>query len=218
MTETESERVDTDGEMDTGRVLALSDGVFAIAATLLVLELQLPEGTKAEEVPDRLRELAPVFLGYVLSYVLIGLLWLGHHQQFRNFRKISGRIARMNLLFLGLVSMLPFVTSLLLYDDAAIAVQLYAATITVIFLLEALMGVIAHRLGHHADPVVGRSLAYRALSAAAVFAASIPVAAIGERGPAVAEYCWVLIIPARGVLNLARRRAAGRRGEREHAA
>src|SRR5882762_5720200 len=114
MTEIEGdERAEPAGEMDTGRVLALSDGVFAIAATLLVLDLRLPEGLDPKELPHKLHELLPAFGGYALSYVLIGLLWLGHHRQFRNFKQITTRVARLNLLFLGSVSVLPFVTSLL---------------------------------------------------------------------------------------------------------
>src|SRR2546430_12215238 len=109
MTETEGdERAVPAGEMDTGRVLALSDGVFAIAATLLVLDLRLPEGVTVEELPTRLHELLPAVGGYALSYVLIGLIWLGHHKQFRNFSQISSRLARINLLFLGSGSLLPF--------------------------------------------------------------------------------------------------------------
>src|SRR5262245_35525021 len=120
------------GEMDTGRVLALSDGVFAIAATLLVLDPRLPERCDPHELAGKLHELLPAFGGYALSYLLIGLLWLGHHRQFRNFSKISDRVAKVNLLFLGSVSVLPFVTSLLRYDEP-IATQLYAGTVAVIF-------------------------------------------------------------------------------------
>jgi uncharacterized membrane protein len=211
MTEIEGdERAASAGEMDTGRVLALSDGVFAIAATLLVLDLRLPDGLTAEEVPTRLHELLPAFGGYALGYVLIGLLWLGHHRQFRNFRRISVRLARLNLLFLGSVSVLPFVTTLLHYD-IAIAVQLYAGTIALIFLLEALMGLVAEHRGHHADPLAGRALTYRATAMAVVFLLSIPVAGAGADGPALAKYFWLLAIPVRLVLHLTRR-PRGRRG------
>src|SRR5262249_2688631 len=94
------ERPGAGREMDEGRVLALSDGVFAIAATLLVLDLRVPDGLRPAELPDRLHELLPSVGGYALSYLLIGLLWLGHHRQFRSFRRIGSRVARLNLLFL----------------------------------------------------------------------------------------------------------------------
>lgn len=200
------------GEMDTGRVLALSDGVFAIAATLLVLDLRLPEQFDSKELPDKLHELLPAFGGYALSYLLIGLLWLGHHRQFRNFSKISSRVARLNLLFLGFVSVLPFITSLLRYDEP-IAVQLYAGTVAVIFLLEAAMARLSMSRGHHTDPAAGRSLIARTLAMAAVFVISIPLALIPEQGPAIAKYAWLALIPARLVVRL----VLGREREREHA-
>jgi uncharacterized membrane protein len=186
------------GEMDTGRVLALSDGVFAIAATLLVLDLRLPDGVDSADLQSRLRELLPAFGGYALSYVLIGLLWLGHHRQFRGFTRISIRVGRLNLLFLGSVSVLPFVTSLLRYD-AAIAAQLYAFTIMVIFSLEVAMSRAAANRGHHRDPGYARLFSVRTLSTAAVFAVSIPLALIPGHGPAIAKYCWLLVIPVRFV-------------------
>jgi TMEM175 potassium channel family protein len=206
------ERAEPGGEMDTGRVLALSDGVFAIAATLLVLDLRLPEGLAPKELPHQLHELLPVFGGYALSYVLIGLLWLGHHRLFRSFTKISTRVARLNLLFLGSVSVLPFVTSLLSRYDEPIAVQLYAGTIAVIFLLEAAMGLVSQQRGH-ADRVTGFPLTLRTLAMAAIFVSSIPLAQIPEHGPAVAKYSWLALIPVRWTVNLMirrRRRDAGR--------
>ena len=203
MTTEGDEQVSAVGEMDAGRVLALSDGVFAIAATLLVLELRLPEGVEAAELPHRLHELLPEFGGYALSYVLIGLLWLGHHRLFRNFTQISVRVARLNLLFLGSVSVLPFVTSLLRYD-APIAAQAYAGLITVIFLLDVAMAVVAGHRGHVADQAAGRMSVERALLAAAVFAVSIPIAQIPTYGPDLAKYSWILLVPVRLVHRLVR--------------
>lgn len=193
-----------DGEMDTGRVLALSDGVFAIAATLLVLDLRLPEGLADQDLPGKLHELIPSVGAYGLSYLLIGLFWLGHHKEFRRYRKISSRLARVNLMFLGCVSVLPFVTSLLRYD-VAIAVQLYAATIAVIFVLEAVMARIAVHRGHHVNPAAARSSAIGALVTASIFAVSIGIAAIPNGGESWAKYFWLLLIPARWVMHLVRK-------------
>src|SRR6266540_1673958 len=135
MTEIEGdERATAAGEMDSGRVLALSDGVFAIAATLLVLDLRLPENFSEHELPDKLHELLPAMGGFALSYVIIGAVWLSHHRLFKNFTGISTRVARVNLLFLGSVSVLPFVTSLVRYDEP-IAAQLYAGVVALIFIV-----------------------------------------------------------------------------------
>jgi uncharacterized membrane protein len=68
-----------------GRILALSDGVFAIALTLLVLNIEvpeIPENLVAEELPGELLDLWPKFLSYVLSFVVIGFYWMAHHSIF----------------------------------------------------------------------------------------------------------------------------------------
>lgn len=202
MTETEGdERAKFAGEMDTGRVLALSDGVFAIAATLLVLELRLPEGFDPKELPAKLHELLPAFGGYALSYVIIGLVWLSHHRLFRNFTTVSTRVARVNLLFLGTVSVLPFVTSLVRYDEP-LAAQLYASTIAAIFLLEAAMNVVALHQGHCVDRTVGHRFSVFAVVPALIFLCSVPLAAIPEQGPTIAKYSWLAMVPARWVVRL----------------
>jgi uncharacterized membrane protein len=197
MTEIEGdERATTTGDMDTGRVLALSDGVFAIAATLLVLDLRLPEGLESAALPAALHDLLPAFGGYGLSYVLIGMLWMSHHRQFRGFTRISTLVGRLNLLFLGSVSVLPFTTSLLRYD-VAIAVALYALNIVVIFLIEMAMTLVALRLGHHIDPAPVRRRLISTLIGVTLFAISIPLAWIPGSGPALAKYFWLLLFPAR---------------------
>jgi len=170
--------------------------VFAIAATLLVLDLRLPENFSEHELPDKLHELLPAMGGFALSYVIIGAVWLSHHRLFKNFTKISTRVARVNLLFLGSVSVLPFVTSLVRYDEP-IAAQLYAGDVALIFLLEAAMSGIALHRGQHADPVVGRRFPVYAVVAALVFIVSMPLAAIPEHGPTIAKYSWLAMIPAR---------------------
>jgi uncharacterized membrane protein len=199
-------------ETDTGRVLALSDGVFAIAATLLVLELRLPEGFDEPELPAKLHELLPAMGAYALSYVIIGAIWQSHHRLFKLFRTVSVRVASLNLLFLGSVSVLPFVTSLVRYD-VPIAAQFYAGVVAAIFLLEAAMsGVAMHK--RHIDPVMGRRYAVYAVVAALVFIVSMPLAAIPEHGPSIAKYTWLAMIPSRWVVRLVFSR---RQREREHA-
>jgi uncharacterized membrane protein len=197
------------GEMDAGRVLALSDGVFAIASTLLVLDLRVPEGLDPSGLREQLHHLLPAVATYTLSYLLIGLLWLGHHRQFRTFGQISTRVARLNLLLLGLVSLLPFVTSLMArYGDQRLPVQLYAATVAAVFLLEVAMGRVSRRQGNIADRATMRRLGLRALAASAVFGLSIAVAAIPEPwAPTAAKYFWLLLIPSRLLVRVLAQRA-----------
>jgi uncharacterized membrane protein len=96
----------------TTRFEAFSDGVFAIAITLLVLEITVPPGSET----DLLRALAdqwPSYLAYAVSFVTIGAVWLGHNAITAYLDHIDEDLVRLNLLLLMVVSLLPFPTHLL---------------------------------------------------------------------------------------------------------
>jgi uncharacterized membrane protein len=100
-----------DGSPGTGRVEAFSDGVFAIAITLLVLEIRVPEDTA-----HLLRELGNLwssYLAYVISFLLIGLIWANHHVMFEHIRRTDRMLLFLNTLLLMNVAFLPFVTAVL---------------------------------------------------------------------------------------------------------
>src|SRR5262245_35672041 len=92
--------------MSKGRVEAFSDGVIAILITIMVLELRVPEGGSW----DALRPLAPVFLTYVLSFVVLGMYWNNHHHLLHAADLISAGILWANLHLLFWLSLIPFVT------------------------------------------------------------------------------------------------------------
>jgi uncharacterized membrane protein len=96
----------------TSRLEAFSDGVFAIAITLLVLEISVPES----EFNDLWRGIAnqwPSYLAYATSFITIGGLWLAHHGIFRRLASADGTVMRLNILLLMLVAFLPFPTKLI---------------------------------------------------------------------------------------------------------
>lgn len=95
----------------TGRLEAFSDGVFAIAITLLVLEIGVPE-SEFEHLWRGIADQWPSYLAYVTSFVTIGALWLGHHGIFRRLASADSVVMRLNLLLLLLVAFLPFPTRL----------------------------------------------------------------------------------------------------------
>ncbi len=102
-----------------GRFEAFSDGVFAIAATLLILEIRLPAAvssasTSLEQV-RALLEIWPQYLVYAASFATIGIMWLNHHALIDNARKITHGTVIANLLLLGFVSFLPFTTEVLVH-------------------------------------------------------------------------------------------------------
>ena len=98
------------------RVEAFSDGVFAIAITLLVLEIQLPrlgENPTPQAILDGLGALWPSYVGYVVSFLTIGNAWINHHNLFRLVGRVSHGLLISNLLLLMAVGFMPFPTALL---------------------------------------------------------------------------------------------------------
>jgi uncharacterized membrane protein len=111
-------RMDTvnTGEQPAGfgknRIEALTDGIFAIALTLLVLGVEVPS-TSEELVPASqvLISLLPDFLFYILAFVVLAVLWVFHHQQFHHIQHIDRTILWLNILTLMFITMVPFSSS-----------------------------------------------------------------------------------------------------------
>jgi uncharacterized membrane protein len=93
--------------MDKGRMLAFSDGVLAIIITIMALELRPPH----EVTLEGLREVAPVFLSYVLSFVYIAIYWNNHHHMMATVEHVNGGILWANMHLLFWLSLVPFTTS-----------------------------------------------------------------------------------------------------------
>src|SRR5215212_10129506 len=104
---------------DTTRLEAFSDGVIAIAITLLVLEIRVPEGTESvDALWAALRDLWPAYLGYLISFATIGIMWANHHTIFRLITRTSHYLILTNLLFLLCLAFLPAPTALLTHTLA----------------------------------------------------------------------------------------------------
>jgi uncharacterized membrane protein len=99
------------GRWETGRIEAFSDGVFAIAITLLVLDIRVPTN-QFDNLWRAIVHQWPAYLGYVTSFLTIGGIWLAHHGVFRRLRYANNRIMQVNLLLLMAVSFLPYPTRL----------------------------------------------------------------------------------------------------------
>ena len=117
------------GGLPANRVEALSDGVFAIAMTVIVLNIQIPEG--GDLVP-KLAQTIPKFLAYVTSFLMLGVLWIGHHFQFHYIRRTDRTLLWLNLFFLLAITFLPFATGVLAnYYRSPAAVFVYGGTLMV---------------------------------------------------------------------------------------
>jgi len=93
--------------MSKGRLEAFSDGVIAIIITIMVLELRVPDGADVAA----LRTLTPVFLSYVLSFVILGIYWNNHHHLWQAAESVNGQVLWANLHLLFWLSLVPFVTA-----------------------------------------------------------------------------------------------------------
>ncbi len=96
--------------MEKDRVQAFSDGVIAILITIMVLELKIPHGHPDSAHVSALKDLVPVFLTYVLSFVFLGIYWNNHHHMFMATRRVNGAVLWANLHLLFWLSLFPFFT------------------------------------------------------------------------------------------------------------
>jgi TMEM175 potassium channel family protein len=109
-------RQSTGGTRDSARLEAFSDGVIAIAITLLVLEIHIPTEEETESnraLWEHLGNLWPSYLGYIISFAVIGIMWANHHSIFKHVRDVDHYLVLINLLLLGCIAFIPFTTGVL---------------------------------------------------------------------------------------------------------
>ena len=95
------------------RIEAFSDGVFAIAITLLIIEIAVPHLENGRDLEDALADLWPSYGAYALSFVMIGIYWANHHSFFGHFRRLDHFFLLLNVFFLMCIAFLPFPTAVL---------------------------------------------------------------------------------------------------------
>jgi uncharacterized membrane protein len=164
---------------DLSRIAAFSDGVMAVAITLLVLNLDTPRVAE-DDLGEALWDLVPSLLAYVLSFALIGRFWVIHHQLFSKFVRFDGRLVALNLLFLMLIALVPFSTDLYdAYSDAPLAAAVFAGSLAVAAFVHFAMtahAIRARLVGTEEERQELASGAGIALGICAVFLLSVPVA------------------------------------------
>lgn len=121
-------------EKETGRIEAFSDGVLAIAITLLVLEIRLPE-TEETGLLRALLESWPSYFAYIVSFTTIGVMWLNHHQIFKVIKRIDNVFILLNTLLLMLITFVNFPTVVMAdylgKPDEKVAGVFYAGTFVI---------------------------------------------------------------------------------------
>ena len=199
-----------DAEVEFNRIVAFSDGVFAIAITLLVLTLEVPAGV--DDLGQELRDRSDEFLAYALSFAVLGKLWLSHHRFFGSLGRFDGTLLALNLLYLAFVALVPFTSDLLgNYSGESVAVVAYAlnlAAVSLVFTISVRYSVrhdlIREWARGHAELFAG----WTDFFVAGVFLVSIPVALVS---PTAATLVWL------GIFLVGRRLADAMTGDRRPA-
>lgn len=188
-------RIFDDGS-NTERMVFFSDAVYAIAMTLLVIDLKVPEdhgGTSGQVLLDAI----PGFIAYALSFTLIAISWVGHYRRYRVIKHHDSRMMLLNLVLLFFVALLPFPTSLLSqYNGETPAVVFYAFVVGMLSVLQWAGWQYAYRKGFvdkEVDDGLFRWVRANQLTTPAVFWASIPVALLW--GGEVAMWSWFALFP-----------------------
>jgi uncharacterized membrane protein len=182
----------TDNEIEFGRIVAFSDGVFAIAITLLVLNLNIDSGLTEGQIDNALWAQREFFLAYAISFAVIGRFWLVHHRFFSEVEAFDGRLIGLNLLYLGFVVLIPFSSELLgEYGGKTTALVFYSVNLAIVVLLGLLMSADARRRGLTSiDDRTNRENRVRGAYIAGIFGLSIPFAYFA---PAIAPYLWLVL-------------------------
>ena len=184
--------------IDENRVVGFSDAVFAFAATLLVLKIDLPQLEAAQvetALPAAIFQLWPQYFANIVSFLLIGYYWVNHHALFHMFKKFDMTIVWMNTIFLICISFIPFPVDLFgTYSSVPAVVMFYSASLALAGLIMAAMWWYGSGRGKLVDPKMSsRKIRYyliRNLIAPVVFALSIPLVIVD---PILARVSWALI-------------------------
>lgn len=185
------------------RIVSFSDGVFAIAITLLVLNFRLPHvastGTD-NRLYHALLDESDTFGAFVASFYVIARYWMVHHRLSIFLRRVDTRFIGLNLVFLATVVFLPFPTEVLgVYGDTVTGIVFYGAAMTLTGVLSTAVwqyAYIGRLLDPRLTPAWHRAGWVRGLTVPVIFATSIPIAFLDT---SLARYWWLLLFLQRPV-------------------
>ena len=195
---------------DLDRTMFFSDAVFAIAMTLLAVDIRVPQ-VPDSELGAAVAAQLPEFGAYVLSFVVTAAYWLSHHRLFRLLRGFTDRLQQLNLVLLLFVALLGYATDMLaFYGDQLLGVVIYAGTLGLIGTANTGLWIYCNRAGLFRDDVDPRLPAFaqvRAPVTPMVFLASIPLAVLWS--PQAAIWSWLAIVVINALFHRLGRRRTG---------
>lgn len=203
MGEAASDREAAEKDYDVGRIASFSDAVFAVAITLLVLNIDVPMNA-GKELGNELWKLWPQFGAFLLSFVIIGAFWIFHHTLLRKIERHDALFIWLNLALLLCIVFMPFVASLFSeYPNTEIATILYSGTWSVASMLFAIIWYYSTRknrlVGEDFDPGKGFHAALAFMSTSIIFLVSIPIALVNV---SAAQYFWIMLFPTHLALGI----------------
>ena len=186
--------------IEVERLAFFSDAVFAIALTILALDLRLPALPvirTSEQLVEALVAMWPQLYSFTLSFVVITLFWLGHYRTFAFLRRVDAAFLLLNLVLLFLIVLLPFPTSVLgEHGDLLAATVFYGLVTGVTSLVSSSLFGYAWRFGHllgpQVTPAIGRFVTRRSLLVPVVLLGAIPLALLS---PYLTQLVWLCLLP-----------------------
>src|SRR6266566_5439802 len=158
-------------DKETGRLEAFSDGVFAVAITLLVLNIQPPSLSTPDLLEDGplidfLRKQWPMLLAFVTSFATIGIMWINHHRLFSHIKRSDNTLLLLNLLLLLVIVFIPFPTALVaqqyaVHPEMHVAALVYSGTNVILAICFNLLW----RYGSYHNRLLGKNADQRAVAA-----------------------------------------------------
>lgn len=186
--------------VEFARGLTFSDGMFAIAMTLLVVGIEvpdIPDTDSTSELWAAIKDLYPSLISFLISFLVIGRYWLAHHTFFSQLKGITVGLLSINLIYLLFVAFLPFPTALLgTFFENPLAFAIYSVAVAVVSGMEVVMLRAARRtdlLQNRLPDDVYRWAVFQSLSPVIFFILAIPVAFAFS--PGVALTVWFLVLP-----------------------
>ena len=190
--------MEKEARTDLGRIVAFTDGFMAVAITLLVLNIEVPDLPTGSEgkLDQELLDLLPSLGAYALSFALVGRYWVVHHRMFEDLRSFDGTLMTLNLVFLALIGLVPFSSDLVdRYDQEPIAAAVFAATLGLAALVNTIMVRYIRRRGFApAADEANRVGGIVSLVIAVAFLVSIPAAFLSVT---LARLIWVSVLLVR---------------------
>jgi uncharacterized membrane protein len=181
-----------ENEVEFSRIVAFSDGVFAIAITLLVLNLGVKSGIPADRLWHEIWELREDFIAFGISFAVIARFWVIHHRFFGEVRAFDSHLIHLNLFYLAWIVLIPFSSQLLgEYGGETAAVVVYAVNLVGCVLVGFRMNAYAHGAGLTTiDEASHRQSRIRVTYISAVFLLAIPFAFVA---PSFAPLLWLAL-------------------------